>query len=106
MKIIYKDKEIVVVKQNTFIKRFMGIMFRRKKIDYALWFDRCNSIHTFFCRQDIQVIMTDKSDKILYVNNCLGRGKIVIKKGCYNVYEMPPDYFSNVKVNDYIEKRK
>ncbi len=105
MILIYNDKQIKLVKQDTFYKRFIGIMFKKKKIDYALWFNKCNSIHTFFCKQDIQVIMTDKKDKIIYVNDCLTNGKIVIKRKSYNVYELPSYYFNDVKIGNYIEKR-
>lgn len=39
-----------------FLCRLKGFMFT-KNIDKALLFDRCNSIHTFFMKENIDVIM-------------------------------------------------
>ena len=71
----------------------------KKKIDYSLLFDKCNSIHTFFMKENIDVIMCDKEDNILYYYNDLKKNKIILpKKNVYKVYETPSNYF-DIKIN-------
>lgn len=101
MKLIYDNKEITLVECRTFFSRLKGFMFKRK-IDYALLFNRCNSIHTMFMKSNIDVIMCDKDNNILYYFNNLPKNKIIWpKKNVYKVVELPVDYF-NIKVNSKI----
>ena len=65
MKLIFKDKEIDLIECKTFYNRLRGSMFT-KNIDKALLFNRCNSIHTFFMKKNIDVIMCDDDNFILY----------------------------------------
>lgn len=97
MKLIYEDKEITLVECRSFYQRFKGFMFD-KKIDKALYFNKCNSIHTFNMKKNIDVIMCDKDNNILYYFNNLGKNKIIFpKKNVYKVFETPSNYF-NIKV--------
>ena len=61
MRLLYNDKEIVLYECKSFFSRLKGFMFT-KNIDKALLFDRCNSIHTFFMKENIDVIMCDKDN--------------------------------------------
>ena len=73
-----------------------------KKIDKAILFNRCNSIHTFFMKANIDVIMCDKNNKILFYYANLGKNKIILpKKGVYKTIECPPKYF-DIQTNDTI----
>ena len=65
MKLIYKDKSIKLICCKSFFSRFMGFM-GKKNIDYALYFGRCNSIHTFFMKENIDVIMCSQDETIMY----------------------------------------
>lgn len=79
---------------NSFYKRFKGFMFT-KNINKALLFNRCNSIHTFFMKENIDVIMCDKDNNILYYYEDLGKRKIILpRKGVYKVFETPSKYFA------------
>lgn len=63
-------------------------------INRALLFDKCNSIHTFFMKENIDVIMCDKDNKILFYYKSLPRGKIILpKRGVKKVFETPSGYF-------------
>ena len=74
-----------------------------KDIDRALLFDRCNSIHTFFMISNIDVILCDKNDVVLYYYKNIKRNKIIWpKRGVRRVYELPVGYF-DVKVNEKVE---
>lgn len=71
----------------------------KKKIDHALLFDRCNSIHTFFMNSNIDVIMCNKDNKIIYYYNNLPKNKIIWpKKNVHKTIELPVNYF-NIKIN-------
>jgi len=99
MKLIYKNKEIELIECKTFYTRLMGFMFK-KNINNALLFNKCNSIHTFFMKEAIDVIMCDKENNILYFYKELKKNKVIFpKKNVYKVYETPSNYFS-IKIND------
>ena len=65
MKLIYGNKEIELRECKSFLSRLLGFMFK-KNINSSLLFDRCNSIHTFFMKENIDVIMCDNDNNILY----------------------------------------
>ena len=101
MKLIYENKNIDIIDCNTFFSRLKGFMFR-KEIKTALLFNSCNSIHTFFMRQNIDVIMCDKDNKIIYYYNNLKKNKIIWpKKKVYKTIELPVNYF-DIKINTKI----
>ena len=102
MKLIYEDKEISLIECKSFYSRLKGFMFTRG-INKALLFDKCNSIHTFFMKKNIDVYMTDKNNKVLYIYKNLGKNKIILpKKNVYYTYEVPVNSIS-FKINDYIK---
>lgn len=91
--------EIIQVK-GTF-KRFKGFMFYKNKIDHGLAFKKCNSIHTFFMTQPIDIIMTDVNNKILYIFPNFKPWKIIMpKKNVYYTYELPIGTAKKCKIND------
>lgn len=101
MKLIYQNKEIDIYECKTFFKRLIGFI-GKKNINYAIYFNKCNSIHTFFMKENIDVIMCDKDDNILYYYKNLSKNKIILpKKNVYKVIETPKNYF-NIKINDKI----
>ena len=86
---------------NTFIKKLKGLMFI-KKFDYILKF-KTNGIHTFFMKTNIDVILTDKKGKILYIYKNLKPNKIILpKRKVKYTYEMPVNYIKNIKIGDYL----
>ena len=91
---ILKDNVKLKIKVcNNIFNRFLGLMFK-KNIDYGLCFPKCNSIHTFFMKIPIDVIMTDKNYNILYIFNNLKPNKIILpKKNIYYTFELPINKF-------------
>ena len=66
----------------------------KKNINYGLCFPKCNSIHTFFMLENIDVIMTDKNYNILYIYKNLKPNKIILpKKNVYYTFELPANKF-------------
>lgn len=101
MELWYKNKSIDLIECKSFYSRLKGFMFK-KKINYALLFNKCNSIHTFFMKSNIDVIMCDKNNKILYYYNNLSKHKIIFpKKNVYKTIELPVNYF-NIKIDEKI----
>ena len=93
MKLRYNNKEIDIIECKSFYSRLKGFMFT-KKIDHALLFNKCNSIHTFFMKSNIDVIMCNKDNEILYYYHDLGKRRIILpKKNVYKTIELPVDYF-------------
>ena len=74
-----------------------------KNVDRALLFDKCNSIHTFFMFSNIDVILCNNDNIILYYYKNFAPNRVILpKKGVTRIYELPVNYF-NVKVNDKLE---
>ena len=87
---------------NNFFNRFIGLMFK-KDFNYGLCFPKCNSIHTFFMKEEIDVIMTDKNYNILYVFKNFKPNKIILpKKSVYYTFELPINKF-NFNINEKIK---
>ena len=98
MKLIYENKNIDIIDCNTFFSRLIGFMFK-KNINNALLFNKCNSIHTFFMKSNIDVIMCDKENNILYYYNNLSKNKVIFpKKNVYKTIELPVNFF-DIKIN-------
>ena len=105
MKLVFKDKEINLIECKSFYSRLRGFMFT-KGINNALLFNRCNSIHTFFMRENIDVIMCDNDNKILFYYKNLGKNKVILpKKEVRKVFETPGGYF-DIKIGKKIIIKK
>ena len=103
MKLLYNNKDIDLYECKSFFSRLKGFMFTRN-IDKALLFDKCNSIHTFFMKQEIDVIMTDKNNKIVKIFKNLKPNRIILpQKNVYYTYELPVGVSNFYKVNDILE---
>ena len=100
MKVIVNNKEIKLEQANTFFKKLKGFMFQ-KNINYCLKF-KTNSIHTFFMKEKIDILMTDKNNKVLYIFKNLEKNKIIIKKDTYFTYEFPSNFIGNICVGDIL----
>lgn len=87
-----------------FKDRLIGNMFHKNITDMC--FPKCNSIHTFFMFKPIDVYMTDKNNKILYIYKSLKPYRIIWpKKNIYYTYETSIDKY-NFKINDIFKERK
>ena len=97
-----EHSKIKVIYATKYFQRLKGFMFK-KNIDYALCFPKCNSIHTFFMKENIDVYMTDKDYKIICVYKNLRKNKIILpKKNVYYTFELPVNKL-NLKINEYIK---
>lgn len=97
--------EINVKLCNNFKDRLLGLMFKKEKLDYGLCFPKCNSIHTFFMKQNIDIFMTDKNNKVIYIKKNLKPWKVILpKKNVYYTYEFSTDLI-DYKIGDVIRTK-
>ena len=88
----------------TFFKRLIGFTFKKETIKKGKRFPKCNSIHTFFMFQKIDVIMTDKNNNVLNIYPNIKKGRIILpKKNVYYTYELPLGTCEMYRINDIIK---
>ena len=97
-----KNKIFLVKVCYTFKNRLLGNCFK-KEITDILCFPRCNSIHTFFMKTNIDVIMLDRRKRITHIFSNVKPWRIILpKKKVYYVLELPSG--ENIyKVNDILK---
>jgi len=70
----------------------------KKNFDYGIKL-RCNGIHTFFMFETIDVVLTDKDNKVLHIYLNLKPNRIIFpKKNVYYTFEFPTGYINNLKI--------
>ena len=98
-------KNMKIKEAKTFFQRLKGLMFQTK-INYIMKF-KTNGIHTFFMKIPIDVVLTDKNNKILYIYRNLKPNKIILpKKHVKYTYEMPTNYLKNIQVGNIFPRKK
>ncbi len=91
---VMEIKNIDIVFLKTPFERFKGLMFKRN-FDYGVKM-RCNGIHTFFMFENIDVVLTDRDDKVVMVYYDLKPNRVILpKKGVYYTYEFPSGTIKN-----------
>lgn len=101
MKVIVNNKEIKLILADSFFKSLKGFMFL-ENINYCLRF-KTNSIHTFFMKEKIDIIMTNKNNKVLYIFKNVEKNKIIIRKDAYFTYEFPNNFIKNIYKGDFLK---
>ena len=94
---------MIVKNADTFYKKLKGLMFV-KNFNYILKF-KTNGIHTFFMKTNIDVILTDKENKILHRFRNVKPNKIISpKKNVKYTYEAPAGYIKKIQVGEIFKK--
>ncbi len=105
-----KNKKIKIIQPQGFWNRFKGLKFVLEPIDYGLRFTKKKFVTTNFLCQKIDIILTDKDDKILYIYEKMKTEKYIFpKRKVYNVYFLPLNTAKNFKLNEklnLIEEQK
>jgi len=98
LKLKTNTKEIDIEICDTFFKRFLGFMFQRKVITTGKYFPNCNSIHTFFMFQGIDLVFCDASGNIVKRYENFQKMKILLPvRGACCVYELPLNTVKDLK---------
>ena len=89
---------------DNFKDKLIGLMFK-ENINYGLLIKNCKSIHTFFMKENIDVLLLDNTNRILMINRNIKPNKIIIfkNKNTCNILELPSNSSLNLKVNDIID---
>ena len=99
MKIIINNQEFNVDIANNFKKKLLGLM-GKKNIQKGLFFPNTNSIHTFFMKEAIDIIMIDNDNNVIYYEKNLNPNRIVIKKKAHHTIELPHNSIKDININD------
>lgn len=85
---------------NNFYTRLTGLI-GQTNIDYGLLFPKCNSIHTYFMKENIDIIGLDENNEVIYKYENLDKNRVIrinnpIKKT--SILEMPANSTKKIKV--------
>lgn len=86
-------KNINVIEANTFKQKLIGLMFKKKKIDYSLLLNNTNGIHTFFMFQSIDVALLDKDYNVVKMIKNVKPWRVILpKKNVKHTLELPKHF--------------
>jgi uncharacterized membrane protein (UPF0127 family) len=99
MEILINNQKFNLDIANTFTKRLIGLMGKRN-INKGIFFPKTRSIHTFFMKETIDIIMIDRNNTVVYYKKNLPKWRILIKKKAYHTIELPHNSLNNININD------
>lgn len=99
MEIVINNQTFNVDVADSFKKKLFGLM-GKKDIKKGMFFPKTRSIHTFFMKENIDVLMVDKDYQVVYYQKNLLKNRILIKKEAYHTIELPSNSLNNININD------
>ena len=90
-----------IVYANNFYLKLKGLMFQ-KNINYGMYFTNTNKLHTFFMRENIDIIGLDSKNIICDIYQNVKPNKIIILKNSIHTLELPANSKNNYKIGDTI----
>lgn len=101
MKLIVNKKKINIEKIDGFFNRFKLLKFKLEKLENGYLLTNRKWLSTYLYCQKVDVILTDKDNKILYLYPKLKSEAIIYyKRKAYNTYILP------LNTVNYLEKGK
>lgn len=97
LKIGKKNYDVIVAK--SFRKRLIGLM-GKTDIDYGMLFPKCNSIHTYFMKENIDVVGLDENNEVIYMYQNLEPNRVIKIKNAQNktsILELPANASQKIK---------
>lgn len=102
-----KKKKIQITELNSFWERFKGLKFVLEPLDYGLCFPNKKFVTTNFLCQRIDIILTDKENRILYIyENFKSEKYIFPKRKVYYVYFLPLNTARHFSIGEKLPIRK
>lgn len=86
----------------TFFSRCLGMMGQKKTLSYGLYFPKCKSVHTFFMRQNIDIVMVNSKNEIVAFYQNAKPWHIFYSKKAYACYEFSVGVLNGVTIGDFI----
>lgn len=102
MYLIIDNNKILIKKANSFYKRFLGFM-GKKNFNYGLLFKKTNSIHTFFMKENIDIIGLNKNNEIIFKALNIPKNQIIKinnKQKNTSVLELPSNTSKKLKIGE------
>ena len=104
MYIKVKNRKVKLIEANTFWERLRGLKFVLGPLEYGVRFPKKKRANTNFLFERVDVILTDKDEKIIHMIERLGTEKKVRrKKHVENIYFVPIGTVKDLKVDDKLE---
>ncbi len=106
---ISNKKKIDIIILKSFWEKLKGLKFNFDKLNYGIKFPNKKLISTVFLCQRVDIIMTDKNNKILYLYSNVKSEKYFLPKfKVKDIYLFPLETAKEFKVGDIlpIEKKK
>lgn len=104
MYIKLQNKKVNIRNLTKFKERFISYKFYLEPIKDGLCFPKKRWFHTYLYCQKVDIIMTDKDNKILYMYpNLKSERKIFPKRKVYYTYVFPANSTKEYKVGDVLK---
>ena len=105
MKLKINNKYLEIIEAKTFSKRLIGLM-GKENIDYGMLFKKCHTIHTYFMKENIDVVGLNEDNQIIYIYRDVPKNKIVkvsenAKKT--SILELPKNTCKNLVVGSILK---
>lgn len=104
MKIWLGKKCIPIKEAITYKERLIGLM-GQKNIDFGMLFKKCNAVHTYFMKENIDIIgLNDKNEIIFLEKNVIPNKMLFIHQNIKktSVLELPHNTSDNLSLGDKI----
>ena len=105
MYLLINNKKLEIKEAISFKDRLYGLM-GKTNINYGMLFSNCNSIHTFFMKENIDIIGIDKNNIVIYKYENLPKNQIIKINNKVNetsILEFPTGYGKYIEMNKKIE---
>lgn len=94
------NKTYNIIIANTFYKRLTGLI-GQKNINFGMLFPKCNSIHTYFMKESIDIVGLDENNEVIYKYENLNPNRIIkikndIKKT--TILELPANSSQKIRI--------
>lgn len=94
------NKTYNIIIANTFYKRLTGLI-GQKNINFGMLFPKCNSIHTYFMKESIDIVGLDENNEVIYKYENLNPNRIIkikndIKKT--TILELPSNSSQKIRI--------
>lgn len=104
MKLKLNNSYIKILEATSFQERLIGLI-GKTNIKFGMLFRNCNSIHTFFMKEEIDVIGFDSKNKIIFIERNCKKNKIIkinapLKKT--SILELPKNTSLSLNLGDIL----
>ena len=96
---IHKHSYDIII-ASSFYKRLTGLI-GKKNIDYGILFPKCNSIHTYFMKENIDIIGLDENNEVIYKYENLDKNRVIkinSDRKKTSILEMPANSTKKIKI--------